>query len=442
MSTRTDDAARRRAAELALPLRTPADLDPLLERIGDARLVLIGEASHGTAEYYRWRAELSRRLIAERDFSFVAVEGDWPDCHRVNGWVRGRNGAMSATEVLRAFDRWPTWMWANEEVADFVTWLRDFNRETGRQVGFHGLDVYSLWESMERVVEYVRDNAPEALDNAVAAVRCFEPFAEDPQRYAMSLRMVPTGCEDETVALLSDLRRLVQRQGDGEEDDFDALQNSEVVAGAERYYRTMVHADGDSWNVRDEHMADTLDRLLEHTDTRSKAIVWAHNTHVGDARATDMARAGLTNIGQIARERHGADDVVLVGLGGYAGHVIAGRRWGDPWERMEVPPALPGSHEDVVHKLGSGRGLLVFGDGDGDGDGDGALNAWPHERRGHRAIGVVYDPARDALGNWVPTVLAARYDAFMWFDHTEALHPLHVERRAADREYETAPWGT
>lgn len=436
--TRSAEAARRRASESALPLRTAADFDPLLERIGDARLVLIGEASHGTAEYYRWRAELSKRLIAERGFSFVAVEGDWPDCHRVNGWVRGHNGGLSAEEVLRSFDRWPTWMWANEEVADFVTWLREHNRRTGREVGFHGLDVYSLWESMQRVVDYVREHAPEALGNAVAAVRCFEPFAEDPQRYARSLRMVPSGCEDEAVALLSDLRRLLQRQGDGEEHDFDALQNSEVVAGAERYYRTMVLADGDSWNVRDEHMADTLDRLLAHASragNRSKAIVWAHNTHVGDARATDMAAAGLTNIGRIARERHGVDDVVLVGLGGYAGHVIAGRRWGDPWERMVVPPAVADSHEDVLHRLGAGRGLLVF-------DGDGDRGAWPYERRGHRAIGVVYDPARDPFGNWVPTVLAERYDAFMWFDDTDALHPLHVDLRLASHEYETAPWGT
>lgn len=433
----SSDRAQRRAGELARPLRIPADLDPLVDRIGDARLVLIGEASHGTAEYYRWRAELSRRLIAERGFSFVAVEGDWPDCYRVNCWARGRNGEQSAHDVLRTFDRWPTWMWANEEVAEFLMWLRAHNRATGDDVGFYGLDVYSLWESMERIVGWVRDHAPEALENTVAALHCFEPFGEDPQECARSLGMLPDGCQDEVVAMLGDLRRLARRQGNSEERDFDALQNSEVVAGAERYYRTMVRADGASWNVRDEHMADTLDRLLEHTGQgtdRSKAIVWAHNTHVGDARATDMAGAGLTNIGRIARERHGTDDVVLVGLGGYSGHVIAGRHWGAPWERMRVPSAPSTSHEHVLHELGAGQGLLVFPD---DGDGGG----WPHDRRGHRAIGVVYEPARDPHGNWVPTVLDDRYDAFMWFDDTDAVHPLRDGRRATGT-YDTAPWGT
>jgi erythromycin esterase len=428
------DRAQRRASELARPLRRSADLDPLLERIGDARLVLIGEASHGTAEYYRWRAELSRRLIAERDFSFVAVEGDWPDCYRVNCWVQGHGREQSARAVLRTFDRWPTWMWANEEVADFLNWLRAHNQATRSDVGFYGLDVYSLWESMDRIVGWVRDHAPEALENTVAAVRCFEPFGEDPQEYARALRMLPDGCHGEVAELLGDLRRLTRRQGRREERDFDALQNSEVVAGAERYYRTMVRADDSSWNVRDMHMADTLDRLLEHRgDGRAKAIVWAHNTHVGDARATDMAGAGLTNIGRIARERYGVDDVVLVGLGGYSGHVIAGRHWGAPWERMRVPSAPTTSHEHVLHELGAGQGLLVFPDDVEEG--------WPHQRRGHRAIGVVYEPARDPYGNWVPTVLDDRYDAFMWFDETDAVHPLHDHRRAGGT-YDTEPWGT
>jgi erythromycin esterase len=249
--------------------------------------------------------------------------------------------------------------------------------------------------------------------------------------------MLPSGCEDEVVGLLSDLRRLTARQGDGDDRDFDALQNSEVIAGAERYYRTMVQSDGQSWNVRDEHMADTLDRLVEHSPG-SKATVWAHNTHVGDPRATDMAGAGLTNIGQMARERYGADDVVLVGFGGYAGHVVAGRQWGAPWERMTVPAAPPSSHEHVFHQLDHAQGLIVF---PGNAD-EKRPQRWPHERRGHRAIGVVYDPRRDPFGNWVPTVLDARYDAFIWFDRTDALHPLHVERRASRDEYETAPWGT
>ena len=420
-------------ATLATPLTGPDDLDQLVERIGDARYVLIGEASHGTSEYYRWRADLSRRLIVERGFSFVAVEGDWPDCFAVNRWVKGRGGQdRSASDVLGTFARWPTWMWANEEVAEFIGWLRDHNAATGAGVGFYGLDVYSLWESLQRIVGYLDERHPEALDTARAALRCFQPYGEDPQRYAWATRMVPASCEAEVLELLAELRQAAPLDDDPEA-ELDAVQNAEALAGAERYYRTMVQADASSWNVRDVHMADTLDHLVAHHGHDAKALVWAHNTHVGDARATDMAAAGMINIGQVARERHAADGVVLVGCAGHHGSVVAAGSWGAAMRRMPVPDAPAATHEDMLHQVHAGPALLVFPDP--------RDTPWLRARRGHRAIGVVYQPDHDRRGNWVPTTMGERYDALLSFAETSAVHPLQLTA-APTGELETYPWTT
>ena len=421
-------------ARLARPLATEAHLDPLLERIGDARLVLIGEASHGTAEYYRWRAALTRRLIAERSFSFVAVEGDWPDCFAVNRWVKGRADVhLSGRQVVGRFERWPTWMWANAEVAEFCDWLRDFNRQTSGDVGFYGLDVYSLWESLRVVIDYLTAHRPDALDAARAATRCFEPYAEDPHQYAWATRLVPTSCEHEVIRLLAAVHRRAGSLDEDPEAGLDATQNAEVLAGAERYYRTMVRADADSWNVRDRHMAHTLDRLLGHHGPASKAVVWEHNTHVGDARATDMAAAGMFNVGQLVREGHGGEGVVLVGCAGHHGQVVAAEEWGGPMRVMDVPDAPAGTHEDLLHR-GVGEPALFAFPKDGAGP-------WLAGRRPHRAIGVVYHPGAERRGNWVPTVMRRRYDALLSFEATEAVHPLHLERPQPQAEQETYPSG-
>jgi erythromycin esterase len=420
-------------AALARPLETPADLDPLVGRIGDARLTLLGEASHGTSEYYRWRAEITRRLIQEHGAGFVAVEGDWPDCFRINQWVKGREDQdLSAREVLDRFERWPTWMWANTEVAEFVDWLRDHNRNTAAQVGFYGLDVYSLWESLHRVTSYLSAHLPEAVGSALQAARCFEPYHEDPQRYASATRFVPTSCEDEVVDVLSQIRNQIEVPAANGELRFDAVQNAEVLAGAERYYRTMIRGDGESWNVRDLHMADTLDRVMGHHGSGARGVVWEHNTHVGDARATDMAAAGMLNLGQVVRERYGNDQVVLVGFSGHHGRVIGAAGWGAPMRRMPVPPARAGTHEALIHEVTMNPSLFVFPER--------RDTPWLTARRGHRAIGVVYRPDHDHRGNWVPTIMGARYDALCSFDSTEALHPLHLEGARLAGEYETYPW--
>ena len=415
--------------DLALPLRDPADLDPLLERIGDARIVAIGEASHGTHEYYAWRAALTRRLVTERGFGLVAVEGDWPDCYRVNRSVKLRPGAdVDPRDALDAFSRWPTWMWANDDVVDFCRWLRDVNAERveGERVGFYGLDVYSLWDSMHELVGWLRDNEPEHVDTAVRALHCFEPFGEDGAEYAFAGRFAPTTCEQAAVDVL---HHLCAERGRAEaetdlEARFSAEQNAAVVVDAERYYRAMVQGSAESWNVRDVHMVDTLDRLLAHvgTGTRpSKAVVWEHNTHIGDARATDMADAGMTNVGQLLRDRHGTDDVVLVGFGGHRGGVIAGSEWGAQMQRMPVPEARRGSLEALLHEELGRDALLVWAR-------DGSRPAELDRRLDHRAIGVVYRPERERWGNYVPTVLGERYDAFLYLEDTSPLQPLHLER--------------
>ena len=421
---------------MSSPLRTAADLDPLVERLAGERIIAIGEASHGTHEFYVWRAELSRRLIETGGISFIGVEGDWPDCWRLDRWVRGRAYEhLDARHVLAGFARWPTWMWANEEVADFLDWLRAFNldQEPGHRVGFFGLDVYSLWESLREVFRWLEFHAPEALPAAMRAWECFSPFDEDPQRYAHSTALVPASCERDVVELLVAVHHRLTMEARIDDAAFAAAQNAAVVVGAERYYRAMVRSDRESWNVRDIHMADTLDRLLSHFGPDSRSLVWAHNTHVGDSRATDMAAAGMVNIGEILRERHGDEGVALIGFAGNRGEVIAAAAWGADEMAFDVPVARRGSHEELLHRaLGAPAALIFPHDRD---------RLWLRVRRGHRAIGVVYQPRHES-GNYVPTIMGDRYDALLWFEDMSALAPLRHEPPAPlGAELETEPSG-
>ncbi len=438
--TQQDDSALADAlSNLARPLQTAADLDPLLDLIGDADYVLLGEASHGTSEYYTWRARLSKRLLQEKGFSFIAVEGDWPDCYAINRFIKHyEHAAQSARDVLATFTRWPTWMWANWEIVALIAWLRTYNdsRPPAQQVGFYGLDVYSLRESLSAVVSYLETNMPEALGPAKEAYRCFEPYGENGHSYAFRTAFVPNNCEDEVVDLLLRVRQEAAHYPGDPEGSFNAEQNAWVAVGAERYYRTILRGSAASWNIRDVHMADTLDRLMDFharraPGSRPKAIIWAHNTHIGDARATDMARANMTNVGQLVRERHSNDGVVLVGFGSYHGTVIAGDEWSAPMRVMTVPPAQPHSWEDLLHRIEPQDKLYLMDDLrpiD-------AARAW----RGHRAIGVVYDPDHEA-GNYVPTRLPDRYDAFLFLDETHALNPLRIEQVESERP-DLFPWG-
>lgn len=424
---------------IAHPLRRPEDLDPLMEQIGDARYVLLGEASHGTSDYYMWRYRLSQRLIREKGFSFIAVEGDWPDCYRVNRYVKGYpDSGPNAREVLHAYERWPTWMWANREIVALAEWLRHHNDPQAKRqkVGFYGLDVYSLWESMEAVIGYLDRVDPEAAWKARENYACFEPYSGEGQDYAWATMFVPTSCEAEAVSILQEVRRKksLYAEGEADRDDheatFNAEQNALVVTHAESYYRTMVRGGPDSWNVRDRHMVETLERLMQFHGPQAKAIVWEHNTHIGDARFTDMAGDGMLNVGQMVREQHDAE-AFLVGFGSYAGTVIAGSAWGAPMERMTVPPAQEGSWESVLHRAKAENQLLLLSE---------FSESSALAPRGHRAIGVVYNPSRERYGNYVPSVLPRRYDAFLYIDSSHAVRPLHLEPHLSGEPPDTYPW--
>lgn len=408
---------------ISYPLNDSQDLEPLLNYIGDSKYVLLGEASHGTHEYYTWRAKISKRLIEEKDFSFVAVEGDWPDCYRVNRYVKNYpHSGKDAYEVLHTFDRWPTWMWANWETVAFTEWLRDFNesKPANKRVGFYGLDVYSLWESMDAIIGYLEKNDRQTLQTALETMRCFDPYSSDEgQSYAKATSLVPKLCENAVVNLLLEIRKKLPQYNSDREHVFSTEQNALIAVNAEKYYRVMLKGGSDSWNVRDLHMNLTLNRLMKFHDGNAKCIVWEHNTHVGDACATDMANEGMINLGQLVKQEYSSDGVVTVGFGSYRGSVIAGRKWKDVMRVMHVPPAMEGSWEEILHRTFKGEDKLLM------------LHKIKSEERpttriGHRAIGVVYNPVYEHYGNYVPSDLPMRYNAFLFIDRTKALNPLHI----------------
>ena len=419
------------------PLRSKADLQPLFDRIGEVPIVMLGEASHGTHEYYTWRSYITRKLIEEKGFQFIAVEGDWPDCYRLNRYIKGYDTEnKSAFKVLHAFNRWPTWMWANWEIMALADWLKAHNQGLARnqKVGFFGLDVYSLWESMASIMEYLQNTDPEALKIAQEAFRCFEPYREDEGRaYARALQFVPEICEPEVVGLLKEIRRKLPIYDSDYENVFSTEQNALIAVNAEKYYHAMLHGGSHSWNIRDRHMSDTLERLLQFHGREAKAIVWAHNTHVGDARATDMVDEGMYNIGELARSQYGEKNVVLVGFGSNQGTVMAGKSWGARMQKTELPKAITGSWENLLHQAGGENKVLVMDDFI-------KSDMLMEHHLGHRAVGVVYQPKYEAYGNYVPTLLPLRYDAFIYLDTTQALHPLHLEPDGSQMP-ETYPFG-
>jgi erythromycin esterase-like protein len=405
-----------------------SDYDALLELVGDARLVLLGEASHGTHEFYRERARITKRLIDELGFTAVAVEGDWPDADRVSRYVQGAGDDGDAEEALRGFRRFPTWMWRNAEVLDFVGWLRSHNEQlaaTQRGVGFYGLDLYSLGASMEAVVAYLEEVDPAAAWRARRRYECLHPFSQDSAGYGQAVLLgVSEPCRRRVLEQLVELRRHAGNylSSDGlvaEDRYFLAEQNATVVAVAEEYYRTMFGGPAPSWNLRDRHMADTLDQLQVHLARHGdagKIVVWEHNSHVGDARSTEMAQRGELNLGQLMRERHGAD-AVLVGFTTYTGTVTAASEWGGEAERKRVSPALPDSYEALLHATGIPAFLLCPLSTSGSGR---ALR----EPRLERAIGVIYRPETERSSHWFAACASQQFDALLHIDVTRAVEPL------------------
>lgn len=425
------------------------DYDSLLEMIGDARFVLIGEASHGTDEFYRERAAITKRLIRERGFTAVAVEADWPDAYRVNRYVRGTDDDADANEALAGFKRFPQWMWRNRVVLDFVECLRLHNDGVTagtRKAGFYGLDLYSLHASIDAVITYLDKVDPEAARRARLRYSCFEDFGDDPQAYGYMTELGSAEpCEEDAVNQLLELQRrateLTRRDGRVAEDEhFHAEQNARLAMNAEAYYRSMFRGRVSSWNLRDRHMAETLDALVDHLDKThagTKVVVWAHNSHLGDARATDMGQNGEWNLGQLVREVHGRESV-LVGFSTYAGSVTAASDWGAPAERKRMRRGMPGSCEALFHEVAEVIGprfLIPLRDG-------GMVSDALRESRLQRSIGVIYRPETERFSHYFYTQLTDQFDALIHIDETQAVEPL--ERTGewdAGEPPETYPFG-
>ncbi len=448
MPTITDTDLVATLREAAQPLTgLAADYDRLLRVVGDARFVLLGEATHGTHEFYRARAEITKRLILEKGFTAVAVEADWPDAYRVNHYVRDQSDDESAEEALRGFQRFPQWMWRNTEIVSLVEWLREHNRSLPLghpAVGFYGVDLYSLYSSIEAVVRYLEAVDPEAAARARERYACFE-HTDEPQVYGqLSTLGITESCEQEAIRQLTELRtraaELASRDGRLPEDEhFFAEQNARLVINAEEYYREMFRGSVSSWNLRDCHMADTLDALVRHFEGKGqqpRIVVWEHNSHLGDARATEMGEQGEWNVGQLVRERHG-DEARLIGFSTYTGTVTAAHDWDAPAERKQVRPGLPGSWEDLFHQTGVTNFFLPLRDADSE------LLEVMGEERLERAIGVIYRPRTERQSHYFGAHIAEQFDAVIHFDTTTALTPLETAPRWHSNEPpETYPSGT
>jgi len=406
------------AAE-SFPSIEAADLNPLMARIGSARVVLLGEATHGTSEFYRMRERITRDLIVNKDFRFVAIEADWPDAARVDHYVRHFQYPPSE---WTAFARFPAWMWRNTEMRDFVSWLRKHNgsADRGQRVAFRGLDLYSLYDSIRSVLNYLDEVDPETARVARERYGCLTPWQRDPVTYghAALTGSYPT-CESDVARALADLltKRRAYAEHDGER-FLDAEQNARLVSNAERYYRIMYYGSRASWNLRDSHMFATLKNLLAFHGADSKAVVWAHNSHVGNASATEMAARGEINIGQLCREEFG-DQAYLVGFGTHGGTVAAASEWNGPMEVKDIRPSLPNSYERLCHATGLARFMLGLR-GRGDLCGPEALG----KQRLERAIGVIYRPETEMASHYFQASLPRQFDEYIWFDSSRAVTPL------------------
>jgi erythromycin esterase-like protein len=433
------DIVRRHALQLDLD----GDVGRALDLVGDAKLVLIGEASHGTHEFYRVRADITRALITQRGFNLVGVEADWPDAYRANHWASLAGADVTAEEALSDFTRFPRWMWRNRVVVDFLQWLREWNavRPVQARAAFYGLDLYSLHRSIECVLQYLQKVDPSAAQRARQRYSCFDVFGEDVQAYGYATSFgLSRSCENDVVAQLVELRRraadYATRDGRIAADEyFVAEQNARVVRNAEVYYRAMFRGGAESWNVRDQHMMTTLEALLAHvsrTNGEARAVVWAHNSHLGDARATSMAARGELNLGQLTRQRF-AGRCCLVGFTTHVGTVTAASNWDEPAELMMVRPSLPGSYERLFHDVGRPAFVLPLGDSD--------LRSALAAPRLERAIGVIYRPETERASHYVTTRLPQQFDAVIHIDTTRAVEPLEKWSRHEVDLPETYPTG-
>ncbi len=426
------------AAEI-LPEIDDPDFPDLFDRFADARIVLLGEASHGTSEFYQARAAISRRLIEKHGFTIVAVEADWPDAASVDRFVRHRaKREGEGADADSPFQRFPTWMWRNTDVDDFIRWLRGHNMalEPETMAGFYGLDLYNLGGSIRAVIDYLDDVDPDAAKLARERYGCLQPYSRDPQLYGrLAITEGYARCEQPVVQMLKELhsKRLAYAAADGDE-WLDAAANARLVKNAEAYYRAMYYGAADSWNLRDTHMFETLCQLLEAKGPGAKAIVWAHNSHIGNAAFTEMGQEREElNIGQLCKERFG-DQARLIGFGTDRGTVAAATDWDGEMEVKAVRPSLPGSQERLSHDTGLPRFLIDLREGRDD-----ALREALMEPRLERFIGVIYRPETERWSHYAEAILPRQFDAWIWFDETEAVTPLPGETRSG--EDDTYPFG-
>ncbi|WP_201587893.1 erythromycin esterase family protein [Psychrobacter jeotgali] len=422
------------------------NLDDLMERIGDSRVVLLGEASHGTAEFYEMRARITKELIEKKGFTIIAAEADWPDAAHIHHYIHGRE--QDALLQNAPFSRFPTWMWANQSMLEFTYWLRAYNAKidnakaesSQQKIGFYGLDLYSLYSSIEAVLDYLQQVDPKAAEVARDRYGCLMPWADDPVLYGRAVAAQQhNSCETEVLKNLQDLlKKRLEYSVANEEQFFDAKQNAKLIVNAERYYRTLYYTEGssaeyNSWNQRDQHMFAALQAVLEFRGSESKAVVWAHNSHIGDARATQMSKRGELNIGQLARQEYG-DKAYNIGFGTDHGTVAAASEWGGPMEIKPVQPSHVDSYERIFHEVATDNFLLPL--------------RYPlHEdirkellpERLERAIGVIYRPETELQSHYFYASLPAQFDEYIWFDKTRAVAALPKQRR--DKTFDTFPFG-
>lgn len=404
--------------------------DKLLQDIGDSRYVLIGEATHGTHEFYQTRAEITQQLILKKGFMAIGIEGDWPDAYHIHRYLQGHGDKKNYTEALKSFERFPRWMWRNKTIVSFLQWLRAHNDSQQHKIGFYGLDLYSLNASMQAVIDYLSKVDTEAAERARQRYACFDHLNVDPQKYGyLASEGIKKSCMKEAIEQLLELQykafQYVKHNGTAEEEFFYASQNARVVKDAEKYYRSMFEGREESWNIRDIHMLETLNIISDHLEDRlkkpAKVVVWAHNSHVGDARATEMSERGEVNIGQLAREHHGINDTYLIGFSTYKGFVTAAYDWDQPAEHKLVNPGINGSYEDLFHQLKYKNFMLDLNRYK-------EIEHYLHISRLQRAIGVIYRPETERMSHYFFTRLPYQFDTIIHLDETTAVQPLDVDQ--------------
>jgi erythromycin esterase len=400
------------------PLKNEKDLDILVKEIDTSRIVLLGEASHGTSEYYNWRAAISKRLIMEKGFNFIAVEGDWTDSYKVNNFIKGEKKDSNAViTLLKEYNRWPTWLWANYEVASLVGWLNEYNqnRPAKDKIGFYGLDLFNIAAAANEIMLYLKPTDSAALHAVKSFQQCFKPYANDEQQYSKVGSGRISNCKESANQLLHIIHSLAIKPSQTET-DFAIEQDAQVVFDGELYLRTRGNPV-DGWNFRDNHMLETINRILKLYGPTSKAIIWAHNNHLGDAQYATMIWEGKTNLGNMLRHQYGVKNVFIVGFGSYSGSIIAAEKWGTPYKTMPVALADDSTWEQKMHQLNTENKIIICKE----------LKDKPSMLRwmSHIGIGVTYHPL-DRTGIYSLSVIPNRYDAFLFFDHTNALHPIET----------------